>query len=103
MAPPGKSEPPPKEISGGSANDLAGELVENKDSDAAPLEQGETAFDHGAPGVVAIYNGRDFLGSVAVGRSIRAIRPDGSEIGKFETREAARRAVVRDAFGMAAP
>jgi hypothetical protein len=60
---------------------------------------GETAFDHGEPNVIDIYNGLDKLGAVAIGRSIRAIRPDGTEIGRFATKEEARRAVVRAAFG----
>ncbi len=60
---------------------------------------GETAFDHGEPRVVSIYNGLDHLGDVCIGRSIRAVRPDGTEIGRYDTQEEARRAVVRDAFG----
>jgi hypothetical protein len=60
--------------------------------------QGETAFDHSAPGVIAVYNGRDHLGSIAVGRSIRAVTPDGNEIGTYATKDEARAAVVRAAF-----
>ncbi len=60
---------------------------------------GETAFDHGEPQVIAVYNGLDHLGDVCMGRSIRAVRPDGTEIGRFATKEEARRAVVHAAFG----
>ncbi len=59
----------------------------------------ETAYDHGEPNVIAIYNGLDHLGSIAIGRSIRAITSDGDEIGRFATKEEARRAVVLAAFG----
>ena len=72
-------------------------------NDIDGLPQGKTAYDHGEPNVIAVYNGLDHLGSIAIGRSIRAVTPDGVEIGKFETKEEARRAVVRAAFGMVAP
>jgi hypothetical protein len=64
---------------------------------------GETAYDHGEPRVIAVYNGRDFLGSIAIGRSIRAITPDGIEIGRYGTQEEARRAIVLAAFSGGAP
>ena len=43
------------------------------------------------------------LGHIAIGRSIRAITPDGIEIGTFPTQEEARAAVVRRAFAGRAP
>jgi hypothetical protein len=61
----------------------------------------ETPFDHGPPRIIDCFNGDDFLGSVAIGRSIRAVRPDGSEISTFDSIEEARAAVVRDAFSRA--
>ncbi len=62
-------------------------------------EIGETAYDHCEPNVIAIFNGSDHLGSIAIGRSIRAITPDGVEIGRYASKEEARRAVVLAAFG----
>ena len=62
-------------------------------------ERGETPYDHGEPRIISVYNGQDHLGSVAIGRSIRALTPDGEEIGRFATQEEARRAVVTAAFG----
>ena len=70
---------------------------------APDLPDGETPFDHGAPGVIAVYNGRDHLGSVAIGRSIRAVTPEGVEIGVFATKDEARAAVVQDAFARVQP
>jgi hypothetical protein len=66
---------------------------------AALFDIGETAFDHGEPCVISIYNGSDLLGYVGVGRSIRAVTPDGLEIGRYSTKEEARRAVVLAAYG----
>jgi hypothetical protein len=57
-----------------------------------------TPFDHGPPRVIDIFNGDDFLGSVCIGRSIRAVTPTGEEIGRFETVEFGRAAVVRAAY-----
>ena len=59
----------------------------------------QTDHDHGPPRYITIYNGDDVLGGIAVGRTIRAVTPDGVEIGKFETIDLARLAVVRVAFG----
>ena len=64
-----------------------------------PSDIGEPAYDHGEPHVRSIYNGKDWLGDVNVGRSIRATRPDGSEIGVYTSVEEARAAIVRDALG----
>jgi hypothetical protein len=69
---------------------------------AASPELGESDHEYGEPRVVAIYNGLDHLGNVCIGRSIRAVTPDGIEIGVFPTEAEARKAVVRTAFGMGA-
>lgn len=58
----------------------------------------ETPFDNGEPRVIDVYNSDDWLGSVCVGLTIRAVTPDGVEIGTFPTIEEARAAVVRAAF-----
>lgn len=60
--------------------------------------RGETAHDHGEPRVISVYNGRDHLGDVCIGRSIRAVTPDGIEIGRYATLAEARRAVVLAAY-----
>lgn len=80
--------------SGDSADRLDGQAQGLK-----PDAAGESPFDHGEPRVIDVFNGGDLLGRVAIGRSIRAIRPDGIELGRFATEEEARRAVVRAAFG----
>ena len=63
----------------------------------SPNGIGSSPEDNGRPRVLDLYDASGLLGSVAIGRSIRAIRPNGSEIGTFDTVEAARRAVVLSA------
>jgi hypothetical protein len=43
--------------------------------------------------LIEVYDGRTHLGSVEIGDTVRALTPDGREIGTYPTREAARAAV----------
>lgn len=63
--------------------------------------RGETAYDHGEPRVISVYKGRDHLGDICIGRSIRAVTPDGIEIGRYATQDEARRAILSAARGLA--
>lgn len=47
--------------------------------------------------VVAVYDGLQKLGLIACGDRIRALKPDGAEIGVFATRDQARAAVMQAA------
>jgi hypothetical protein len=67
---------------------------------SGPSDLGKSDHDHGPPRVIGIYNGSDHLGNVCIGRSIRAVTPDGVEIGTFVTEAEARKAVVKAAFRM---
>jgi hypothetical protein len=62
-------------------------------------KQSETADDDGPVRVISVYACGTHLGNVNVGRSIRAVRPDRSEIGTFPTVPEAWRTVVRAAAG----
>jgi hypothetical protein len=46
---------------------------------------------------VAVYLGRDALGEVLIGRTIRAVDTAGNELGTFRNREEATKAIIRAA------
>jgi hypothetical protein len=46
---------------------------------------------------IAVYLGRDAIGEVLIGRTIRATDASGIELGTFRTREEATKAIIRAA------
>jgi hypothetical protein len=94
-----KTRNPERDGSGLRELDRTAKIDHREDNTSPDLEQGETAYDHGEPRTIAIYDGREQLGYVAIGRSIRAVGAGGMEIGTFDTQEAARAAVMLSARG----
>jgi hypothetical protein len=90
-------QPPPGRGGGRTEVHFHTEHSENKRPIDAVQDLGSTAFDYGEPHVRSVYDGRTHVGD-SVGRSIRATRPDGTEIGVFDTIEEPRASVVRDAY-----
>jgi hypothetical protein len=80
---------------GARGDDLVRKLDLRENSQTRRPPQGETAYDHGEPRVIDVYDGRTKLGSICIGHSIRAVDSDGLELGAFDTKDAARRAIMR--------